>query len=348
MTANTEIVAAPCGAAAGDPGLPPATDRLLVIGGRQRVLRTVAHAGQTWYEYDQGLVLDVDPASGQASVVHRYVSAPEACPEVDPAVLFKSGTRVGDRLYLSTQTEVMVLRLPDFARLAYVSLPRFNDVHHVRPTPSGDLLVANSGLDTVIEVTLAGEVVNEWNVLGEATWERFDPAVDYRRVKTTKPHHAHPNHVFLIGDEPWATRFEQRDAVSLLDPGRRIDIGLERVHDGVVHDGHVFFTTVDGKIAIADVSTLRVVDIIDLARLHPSGTRLGWCRGILPDAEGAWVGFSRIRATKLRENVGWVLRGFQRDLGTHIGRYDLASPRSLSDILLEDSELGAVFSVFPA
>jgi hypothetical protein len=242
----------------------------------------------------------------------------------------------------------MVLRLPDFERLAYVSLPRLNDVHHVRPMPSGNLLVANTGLDTVIEVTLEGDLVNEWNVLGEATWERFDPAVDYRRIKTTKPHRAHPNHVFLIGDEPWATRFEQRDAVSLIDPGRRIDIGLERIHDGVVYDGHVYFTTVDGKIAIADAATLKVVDMIDLAPLHPVGTRLGWCRGILLDADGAWVGFSRIRATKFRENVGWVLRGFKRDLGTHIGRYDFAGRRSVSDILLEDVELGAVFSVMPA
>ena len=35
---------------------------------------------------------------------------------------------------------------------------------------------------------------------------------------STKPHLAHPNHVFHIGDEPWATRFQQKDAVSLLDP----------------------------------------------------------------------------------------------------------------------------------
>ena len=43
-----------------------------------------------------------------------------------------------------------------------------------------------------------------------------------------------------------------------------------------------------------------------------------------------------------------MLHGFKRDLGTHIGRYDLAGRRSLSDVLLEDAELGAVFSVFPA
>lgn len=335
-------------AAVGAVSLTSTSGRLLVVGGRQRVLRTVADAGQTWYEYDQALMLEVDPSSGAARVVHRYTTPPEARPAVDPAILFKSGTRVGERLYLSTQTEVLVLRLPDFERIAYVSLPRFNDVHHVRASHTGGLLIANSGLDTVLDVGLDGELRSEWNVIGEDTWARFDPTVDYRRVKTTKPHHAHPNHVFYIGDEPWATRFEQRDAVSLLDPGRRIDIGLERVHDGVVHDGCVYFTTVDGKVAIADTGTLQVIEVIDLVPLHPAGTRLGWCRGIQPDADGAWIGFSRIRPTKFRENVGWVLHGFKRDLGTHIGRYDLKSPRSLSDILLEEQELGAVFSLFPA
>ncbi len=346
MGAQAEVPAA-VHPAAGPRGSFPAMERLLVVGGRQRVLRTVADTGQTWYEYDQALVLEVNPSSGVASVVHRYETPSGARPEVDPAVLFKSGTRVGDLLYLSTQTEVMVLQLPGFERVGYVSLPRFNDVHHVRPGRGGLLLVANSGLDTVVEVDLDGTVHNEWNVLGEDTWSRFDPAIDYRRVKTTKPHHAHPNHVFMIGDEPWATRFEQRDAVSLLDPGRRIDIGLERVHDGVVFEGHVYFTTVDGKVAIAETDTLKVVDVIDLVPMHPAGTRLGWCRGILPDADGAWIGFSRIRPTKIRENVGWVLHGFKRDLGTHVGRYDLRSRRALGDIVLEGQELGAVFSVFP-
>ena len=36
---------------------------------------------------------------------------------MDPAILFKSGTRVGDLLYLSTQTAVLVLLLPDYERV---------------------------------------------------------------------------------------------------------------------------------------------------------------------------------------------------------------------------------------
>ena len=94
-------------------------------------------------------------------------------------------------------------------------------MHHVRPAPSGNLTVASAGLELVLEVTHDGQVVELWNVLGEDPWSRFDPQVDYRKLNT-KPHRGHPNFVFYIGAELWATRFHQGDAVSLADPTRSI------------------------------------------------------------------------------------------------------------------------------
>lgn len=327
---------------------PSPARRLYVAGGQQRTLRPLAVGMQDWYEYQRGLVLELDTATGEASVAVDYVSPAEVCPPDEPAVLFKSGTLVGDRLYVCTQTEVLVYRVPSFEREAYISLPLFNDVHHVRPTASGTLLVANTGLDMVLELTFEGEIVRLWNVLGEDPWARFSRDVDYRRVPTTKPHLAHPNHIFEIDGEPWATRFQQKDAISLVDPTRRIDIGLERLHDGIVSDGRVYFTTVDGKVAIADTSTLEVVEVIDLTESHPEDMLLGWARGLLIDGDYMWVGFSRIRPTKFRENVGWVLRGLKRDFGTHIGCYDLRSRRSLAQVAVEPFGLSAIFGIFAA
>jgi len=322
--------------------------RLYVAGGQQRALRPMSAVGQDWYEYQMGVVLDLDTATARATREVEYVSPPDAAEPDSPRILFKSGTLQDGLLYLCTQTEVMVYKLPTFERLTYISLPMFNDVHHVRPTPEGNLLVANTGLDTVVELTSAGDVVRIWNVLGEDPWARFSRETDYRMVKTTKPHHAHPNHVFYIGDEPWATRFEQRDAVSLLDPGRRIDIGLERIHDGEVHDGHVYFTTVDGNVVIADTTTLKVVEVIDLTKLHPSDMLLGWARGLHVDGRYMWVGFSRIRPTKFRENLGWVLQGLKRDFGTHVGCYDLVTRKSIGQFNVEEFGLSAIFGIYPA
>jgi hypothetical protein len=321
---------------------------LYVGGGQQRGLRPLsAGVDGGWYEYQNGIILDLDTRTGLASVAVEYVSPAESTPTEEPAILFKSGTRVGDKLYICTQTEVLVYGLPEFERLAYVSLPLFNDVHHVRPTPAGNLLIANTGLDMVVEATPNGEVVQLWNVLGEDPWARFSGDVDYRRVKTTKPHLAHPNHVFYVGDEPWATRFEQRDAVSLVDPSRRIEIGLERLHDGVVHGGYVYFTTVDGRVAVADTATLKVIEVIDLNQAHPADMLLGWARGLLVDGDYLWVGFSRIRPTKFRENVGWVLRGLKRDFGTHVGCYDLRTRASVAQIPVESFGLSAIFGIYP-
>src|SRR5689334_11919993 len=50
------------------------------------------------------------------------------------------------------------------SKIGYLSLPFFNDLHHVRPTPAGDLLVANAGLEMVIHMTQSGEICNVWNV----------------------------------------------------------------------------------------------------------------------------------------------------------------------------------------
>lgn len=328
---------------------PAGVRRLYVAGGQQRGLRPMS-AGMDggWYEYEKAILVELDTATGEAHKVVEHVSPPGATADEQPAILFKSGTLEGDLLYTCTQTELMVYRVPSFERLAYVSLPAFNDVHHVRPTPAGNLLVANTGLDMVMEVSWSGDVVQLWNVLGEDPWARFSPDTDYRRVKTTKPHHAHPNHVFYIGDEPWATRFEQRDAVSLVDPSRRINIGLERLHDGLVYDGRVYFTTVNGQVAVADTTTLQVIEVIDLTRAHPQDMLLGWARGLMIEGDQMWVGFSRIRPTKFRENVGWVLHGLKRDFGTHVGCYDLRSGQSVGQFLVEPYGLSAVFGIYDA
>lgn len=321
---------------------------LYVVGGRQRGDRTLLDAG-AWYGYGLGVILKVD-GSG-VTTAFEYMSRPGTCGDQD-AVLFKSASRVGDRLYCCTQTEVLVLALPDFTEIAYISLPIFNDVHHVVPTQSGTLLVAVSGLELVVEVTLTGDVVREWNVLGEDTWAARSRTLDYRTGVDLKPHRAHPNHLFFVGAEPFVTRFELRDAVSLENPERRIAIGSERVHDGVTHDGLIYFTTVDGWIVIVDASTLDIVERHKLGRISSGRDDdqglLGWCRSVHIDGEYCWIGFSRIRPTKLRQTVSWVRTGGARQAPTRISRYRRSDWKCDAEINLEPFGLNAVFTVASA
>jgi hypothetical protein len=321
---------------------------LLAIGGRQRVARALRDGNHNWHGYDRGLAIRVDVEAAHAEIVLEYETPPEARAEDGTAVSFQAGAVENGRCYLCTETEVLVYGLPGLELEHYISSPWFNDVHHVRPTPDGNVLVASAGLELVLEMTLAGEVRRMWNVLGEDPWARFDPSVDYRRVASTKPHRAHPNFVFYIGEDVWATRFEQGDAVCLTTPGRSFHISDRRVHDGVLHDGHLYFTTVDGSIIVKDTETLETVQVIELAGFHDERTGvLGWCRGLLVEGDAIWVGFSRIRPTRFRENVTWVARGFRYVMPTRIARYDLGRGTCDVEIPLEHLGLAAVYSIFP-
>jgi hypothetical protein len=331
----------------GLPGTTPAVRRLYVTGAQQRSPRPLFTNDQNWYEYHKGLVLRVDVETGAVETCVEYVSPPDACAPGDP-VLFKGGTVEGNRLYVCTQTEVLVYALPDFELVNYLSLPCFNDVHHVRPTPEGNLLIANSGLEMVLEVRPDGKVLREWNVLGEEPWKAFSKDIDYRRGINLKPHRSHPNFVFYAGDDIWATRFEQKDVVCLTQPGRRVHIGIERVHDGIYYQGRIYLTTVNGHLVVANPETLEIESVMDLNAAQAEPALLGWCRGLLIEGNKAWVGFSRIRPTKFREAVSWVRLGFSRALPTHIACYDLSRQKCLAEINLEEHCLDAVFSIHHA
>lgn len=213
--------------------------------------------------------------------------------------------------------------------------------------------MAVTGLDMVVEITLEGVLVREWSVLGEGEdpWVRFSRGVDYRKIASTKPHQSHPNHVFELDGEVWVTRLQQRDATCLTKRGPRIDIAIQRPHDGYVFGDRIYFTTVDGHVVIANRKTLKVAETIDLNRMSDQADRvLGWCRGVLPlDERWLWVGFTRVRPTKFVENVAWIKNaGHERHKPTHLALYDLARRKCEQEIELEPHGLGVVFSVLPA
>jgi hypothetical protein len=304
-----------------------------------------------WNSYKKALIAKVTPETGATEVLVEYISPPEVCPADSPAILFKSSTLVEDKLYVCTPTEVLVYQVPRFELLHYISLPCFNDLHHVRPSRDGNVLIVDTGLDMVVEVTHQGKLLREWSVIEEDTWKRFSRDIDYRKVPETKPHKSHPNHVFQLDDEVWVTRFDQKDAISLTQPGRRIDIGVQRPHDGHVAGDWIYFSTVDGHVVIANRHTLKVEEVFNLNMIdNREGMVLGWCRGLaIMDNDTVWVGFTRIRTTRFKENLLWARDGFEiRKKPTHIALYDLARAKCLNEIDLEPCGLGVLFGVHSA
>ncbi|HZQ95611.1 MAG TPA: hypothetical protein VFA67_11415 [Candidatus Sulfotelmatobacter sp.] len=322
---------------------------LYLTGGRQRKLVFKNEEEQRLYE--AALLLRMDTGRDTSELVMEYKSPPEARASEESSNVFKSSTLEGNRFYTCTSTEVLIFELPDFRRVGYISLPCFNDLHHVTPTRDGNLLVANTGLDMVVKFTHQGRVLNYWNVLGGDPWSRFSPDVDYRKVDSTKPHDSHPNAAFELDQDVWVTRLKQRDAICLTSPGRRINIEVQKPHDGLLWNGRLYFTTVDGRIVIADPQRLAVEQIIDLHEIHRIQTQeetlLGWCRSILPvDERRIWVGFTRVRKTKFMENLLWIKQAFQdKSKPTHLGLYDIVERRCLQEIDLERHGMNVIFGI---
>ena len=323
---------------------------LYVLGGTQRSLLVKEEA--EWNLYESALILKVDARSGAVRTCVEYKSPGDVRPHAHSACLFKSGALAGDLLYACTNTEVLVFRLPAFEPVNRISLSCFNDLHHVTPCDDGTLLVVNTGLDMVVRITPEGELVEEWDVLGGPAWQRFSPEIDYRRIDSTKPHRSHPNFAFQLNGDLWVTRMYQRDAFCLTDPDKRIDIALESPHDGLVRGKEIYFTLVDGRVAVAGTDTMSIDRVMDFKTMDDPNTLLGWCRGVLPVGEDRlWVGFSRVRKTRFYENILWVkhvLKEGMIEKPTHISLYDIGHERCLQEFDLEPHGMNTIYSIFPA
>ncbi len=322
--------------------------RLYVVGGRQR---PGAHQDvEDWHHYGTAVIVEVDVDTGVVEPRVEYVTPPDACSPDDPSITFKTATLDGDRMYVPTETELLVFDAPSFERVGYVALPCFNDVHHVLPSKTGSLLVANTGLDMVVDVDLSGKVYREWSTAGEELWTRFSRDVDYRKVFSTKPHKSHPNFVSIHGDDIWVTRCNQGDMLCLTNQRDPVNIADMWIHDGLVRDGRAYFTAVHGHIIELDTETMTVSRRFDLNALSGGGVPLGWCRGIeVIDGDRVLVGFSRLRPTKWKQYVGWAKHRMggsgQGLLPTRVAMFDLRREEFLWELDLEPAGVNVIFSI---
>jgi hypothetical protein len=321
---------------------------LYLLGGHQKTrwIRPV----RAEHRFDLALIVRVDTESACCERIVEYVTPNEAKPQPESSSLFTSASLCGNKLYACTYSEVLVFEVPFFRRIDYISSPLFNSVHHVTPTPHGTLLVANTGLDMVMELTTEGSIFREWDVMGGPAWTRFSQNTDYRKL-STKPHRSHPNFVFQLQEDIWVTRLLQKDAICLTRRVEPIRIDIERPHDGVLHQGSLYFTTVDGHLVIANAKSRRIDSTADLKafREYPF-TGPAWCRGVLVvSRDVVCVGFTRIRKTKLMQAGNWIKHGFREiDPPTHIAIFNLAEKRCLSVVNLEPHGINILFGILPA
>lgn len=321
--------------------------KIIVTGGRQRKNGEQSE----WEAYDTAIVAIYDTVTQQVEKQISYISPPNVCANELPSIVFKASHLDLEQstLYVCTQTEVLSFDLPSLEQQICITNKRFNDLHHVCPSSNNNLLVANTGLDMVAEISIKGDIIKEWNVLGEVTEKWYDPDVDYRKVSTTKPHRSHPNYVFILNGKVWVTRFIQKDAICLEDASEKIDIKLGNPHDGCIVDDNIFFTTTNGHIVKGDIHSKEIKEVFNLNKYFNPRDALGWCRGLtIFDRYYAIVGFSRFRETKFKQNINWVKSHvFQKPyyLPTALRCFNLKENKLLWEFNVEEIGINAIFSV---
>ncbi len=323
---------------------------LCIVGGRQKNPREIV-GKREWHHHQCGVIVGIDLGTGKTEVLTTYVSPPEFCPDEDPSITFKAASVLGSRLYVCTTTEILVYRVRDWVIEHRISLPRFNDLHHVcayRPDP---VVVVNTGLDAVVEVSLDGTVTREWGVMGGDPWDEFSKDTDYRKIHSLKPRLAHPNFTFRYDGDLWCVRLMQADAISLTGNRPPMNVrDLQGIHDGIVFEDSIHFTTVDGTIIRVDGRSGRPNRAFDLNAMVKGNTPLGWCRGLARMGESQFaVGFSRLRKTKWTQNIRWVKHKFGGDGSglnpSRIRVFDLETNQVLAEYDLEPVGLNDVFSI---
>jgi hypothetical protein len=225
-----------------------------------------------------------------------YTAPPENL-GADCNLKFTGGGPYKGKWFQTTSTEVVIYNTEDWSVEQVISHPSFHDLHGCCITDD-EIAVVNTGLEMIQFFSHEGELLREVNTTDRPTWERFDKDTDYRFVRSTKPHAAHPNHAFRIDGQWWATRCSNQDAICLANPSDTIKIEVGQPHDGLVRGDFVYFTTTNAHIVVASAKTRKVEQVIDLNVLNTKGGKIGWCRGLEVDGKYAYVGFSFLRKTK--------------------------------------------------
>lgn len=251
-----------------------------------------------------------------------------------------------------THSEIVEVDVDTFKVRNRITSSYFNDLHHVTRL-GGTMWYASTGLDRVGQFVGNKEILHPVVSVEECQQEecrQIESNVDYRKI-STKPHLSHPNYIFEVGNNVWVTRFEQKDAICLAEPEKKMNIEVERPHDGVVVEGKVYFTTVNGSIVVFDTKTLERIEVHDLQALYRQ-PRIGWCRGIEVIGDYAYVGFTRLRKTRSIENLGFVTdkwvnfkESIKNTQPARIVKYDLKRKRIVKEMRLNNSEMGVLFSL---
>lgn len=294
---------------------------------------------------DTGVLGLVDWDAGTVTPLFEYTTPLEHRHE-NLRVAFKCGHINGGKLLLPTSTEVLTISVQNWQLENVLSLPEFNDLHHVIALDN-ELVVCNTGLDNILWIGSEGKVRHAETLLQSDISARYIDVEDFRQVLSTKPHHVHPNYLFLGPEgELFVTCFFQRRAINVANPDDYFPVDVGNPHDGVVWEDRVYFTTTNGHLVVFDANTRHKICDFDLPKVWQENKLLGWCRGLLVAEGRAFIAFSKVRETKAKEFVRWIYQGFESSGTSRIIEIDLITGHPIRELPLPDDE-APIFGLIP-
>ena len=302
--------------------------------------------------YGKAGLLKLDLTTGQFSTLLSKADGGANYPAEHPNQQFTAACLDGDTLWLPTDTEVYQYQLPQLTQLKCFSHPCFHNIHSVHLLDN-ELVVTSTGMDNIVVLCPeSGEIKRIINTEGKDPWHRFDPKTDYRLIHSTRPHDSHPNYVFKLDNKLWATRCTHDDAVCLDDVTDRIDVAHQdemSVHDGIWWQDKLVFTRVDGYLVIVDPKTRKIIEKHD-PFANERNRPLGWCRGLMVDGDIFYIGYSKLRKTKLMSKLKFISQGnFKYMDGNEalVVAYNMNTKKVLDTYGIPAGMLDAIYGILP-
>lgn len=322
------------------------SEKFLISGGIPRTLGEL----MSGHAFKRAELAEVDFDQKTYTSQYSHITPAQFCADHKPSIGFTGLCLFEDKIFIATRTEVLLLSKKNYSLIAIITDPLFNDIHHVCII-NNFLYVAVTGLDAVFQYDLKTYQKNIYNVLQKNPFHRFNEKDLLNKRVSLKPHESHPNYIFEINGDPWVTRLKQKDAISLVDPSKRIVISEGLPHDGFRKNEFVYFTTVNGYIVKYQIHTLKKVRSIKLSgKPSQKESPLGWCRGLYVDDDFFYVCFSQLRTTKVTENLIWLKsmmeekRMFDKPAPTRIEKYTLAG-KYVDSFVLPKKGITTIFNI---
>lgn len=321
--------------------------KILISGARERPEGFSLGEGKY---YHQAVLLELDIESGTYKSVFEKHDGGKNYPAEHPNIQFTAGCINGSTLWLPTDTEIYELGLPDYKIKQIISHPCFQNIHSVHVF-NDELVVTSTGLDNIVFIDRSeGSISRIENAEGLDPWHRFSQETDYRQVHSTRPHDCHPNYVFELGKELWVTRCKQEDAVCLTDTSQSLDITRNdavSVHDGIPWGNTIVFTRVDGLLVLFNADTGTYIETLDPFN-DRANRPLGWCRGLCSTGNILYMGYSKIRKTKLVDKLKFLSRGnYKYSSGNNalIVAYDMEQKKVIDTYETPAGMIDAIYGV---